>query len=551
MITGSLLPTYELAYAEYFAKFVAAYRQAGIPTDYVSMQNEPLYVPEDYPGMRVLPDQAATFLGRHLGPALDRAGLDDVTILAYDHNWDIPDYPEAIYADREAARQVPGTAWHCYAGEVSGQSVSHNNYPHAQSFLTECSGGAWQGTRDEAFELTMGAVIGGPRHWGQSVVLWNLALDQRNGPFIGGCDDCRGVVTVDDDGTVTKNLEYWALGHASRFVAPGAVRIGSSEPVGSTVANVAYANPDGSIVMVAFNRGSRTATFDIGVGDRYLTASLAPGAAATYRWRAPDRLGPAGDLGWVDLDFGRGPAGTPTGRLTASVGPEVIAGLHQVKLGDTWLAYAVPYGAAVERSGPVTALPRGVWKLTADGVTPTEQEPLANMVDGDLATRWSSGEGQADDMSLTVDLGSEQVFTEISLHVGAAIGDYLRSHVVQVSDDGASWQAIARGPGRTGEMIISLPPTRARYLRIRSGGQSGSRWSIAELEVRRADLQAGVPPIGWNLVRDSATLSDGSTVVGYYNRGRRTQAVPWPVPGFHYGYRLPPTAAVTFVALTE
>ena len=53
--------------------------------------------------MGVMPDQAARFLGRHLGPTLDREGLDDTTILGYDHNWDITDYPEAIYADRRAA----------------------------------------------------------------------------------------------------------------------------------------------------------------------------------------------------------------------------------------------------------------------------------------------------------------------------------------------------------------------------------------------------------------------------------------------------------------
>ena len=221
LVQGSLRQKYEKAYAQYFVKFVRAYAKAGIPTDYVSLQNEPLYEPEDYPGMGVMPDQAARFLGRHLGPALDRAGLDDTTILGYDHNWDITDYPEAIYHDRRAARYVPGTAWHCYGGEVSAQSVSHNNYPHAQAFLTECSGGEWQGTPDEAFDLTMDSVIGVPRNWGQSVILWNLALDQRNGPFIGGCKTCRGVVTVNDDGTVTKNLEYWALAHASRFVAAG------------------------------------------------------------------------------------------------------------------------------------------------------------------------------------------------------------------------------------------------------------------------------------------------------------------------------------------
>jgi O-glycosyl hydrolase len=549
LITGSLLPTYHRTYAQYFVEFIRAYARAGIPTDYVSLQNEPLYEPEDYPGMGVMPDQAATFLGRHLGPVLDRAGLDDTTILGYDHNWDITDYPEAIYHDRRAARFVPGTAWHCYAGEVTAQSVSHNSYPHAQAFLTECSGGGWQRTTDRAFDLTMDSVIGVPRNWGQSVILWNLALDQRHGPFIGGCADCRGVVTVNDDGTVTKNLEYWALAHASRFVRPGAVRIGSSQPAGSPVSNVAYRNRDGSMVVVAHNQGHQSRAFDLTIGNRHVGVTLAPGAAATYRFRAPDRLAPVGDLGWVDLDYGRGPAGTPSGRLIASVGPEVVAAMSQVELGNRWLAYTLPYGAELKRTGAATALDRADWKLTADGVTATEDDPLAHVRDGDRKTRWTSGKGQTRGMSLTVDLGHRQEFTEVSLDVGESAGDYLRSYLVQVSDDGAGWRSVARGPGRTGELIIALPETTARYVRISSGTDSGSWWSIAELNLRHADLTTGSAPVGRDLVRDSGTLSDGSRVVGYYNDGRRAQSVAWPVRGFGYDYRLPPTATATFVLI--
>lgn len=548
LVQGSLKKTYEKTYAEYLVKAIRAYARAGIPTDYVSLQNEPLYEPADYPGMGVMPDQAARVLGRHLGPALERAGLDDTTILAYDHNWDVTDYPEAIYSDRRAARYVPGTAWHCYGGQVTAQSVSHNNYPHAQSFLTECSGGEWQGTPDEAFDLTMDSVIGVPRNWGQSVILWNLALDQDNGPFIGGCTTCRGVVTVNTEtGAVTKNLEYWALAHASRFVAPGAVRIGSSQPAGSPVSNVAYRNRDGSLVVVAHNQGHQAQSVELAVGDRHVTTTLAPGAAATYRFRAPDRLAAAGDLGWVDLDYGRGPAGTPSGRLTASVGPEVIAALSQVKLGDRWLAYALPYGAELRRSGTATTLDRTGWTVTADGVTPVAADPLSHLLDSDPATRWSSGKGQDDDMSLTVDLGRTQTFSEVSLDVGASTGDYLRSYVVQVSDDGAIWRSVARGPGRTGEMIIALPATTARYLRISSGTGSGSWWSIAELNLRNAGPGGTPSPAGRDLIRDAATLADGSHVIGYYNDGRGTQTVPWPVTGFGYDYRLPATAAATFV----
>ena len=201
LITGHLLPQYEHAYAQYFVKFIQAYREAGIPTDYVSMQNEPLYEPGDYPGMGVFPPQEAEFIAARLTPALRGAGLQ-TKILAYDHNWDIPDYPEAVHS--AVAPYTVGTAWHCYAGEVVSQSVSHNNYPQAQAFLTECSGGDWQGDRTRAFKLSMDSVINVPRNWGQSVVLWNLALDQDHGPHVGGCTDCRGLVTTHSDGTVTK-----------------------------------------------------------------------------------------------------------------------------------------------------------------------------------------------------------------------------------------------------------------------------------------------------------------------------------------------------------
>ena len=195
--------------------------------------------------------------------------------------------------------------------------------------------------------------------------------------------------------------------------------------------------------------------------------------------------------------------------------------MSQVKLGDRWLAYALPYGAELKRSGAATALDRADWTVTAAGVTPTAEDPLAHLLDGDPATRWSSGEGQAEDMNLTVDLGRAQTFTEVSLDVGKSTGDYLRSYVVQVSDDGASWRSVARGPGRTGEMIIALPETTARYVRISSGASSGSWWSIAELNLRHADLATTPGPVGRDLIRDSDVLTDGSRVVGYYNDGRR------------------------------
>ena len=312
---------------------------------------------------------------------------------------------------------------------------------------------------------------------------------------------------------------------------------------------MAFRNPDGSMIMVAYNSATSAKSFDVAVGNRHFSARLAPGAAATYRWQSPDRLPSPRGLGFVDLDFGPGPAGTPTGRLVQSVGDEVIGQLSQVKLGNRWLAYSLPYGASLQSAGPVTTLPRDGWTFSSSGTQPVDSDTFANLVDGDLATRWSSGTGQSVGMSLSVDLGREQTFDQISLDSGSSVGDYLRRYVVQVSDDGSSWRDVARGPGRTGEMVIALPPTTTRYLRLVSDASSGSWWSIHELNLRNTTA-GSAGSAGGSLIADSARLH-GHRVIGYYNAGDAPATVPWPVDGFAYTYQLPPTAAVTFAVLGD
>jgi glucosylceramidase len=117
-------------------------------------------------------------------------------------------------------------------------------------------------------------------------VLWNLALDENHGPHAGGCTDCRGVVTIDSaTGAVTRNLEYYVLGHASRFVRPGAHRIESTTGVRG-LESVAFRNvDDGSLAMIVLNGARRQRAFSVNVADRSFQYALPAGAVATFVWK--------------------------------------------------------------------------------------------------------------------------------------------------------------------------------------------------------------------------------------------------------------------------
>ena len=286
MIKGTLRDDAYAPFAEYFRKFIQAYAAEGVPVHLVSVQNEPHFEPNDYPGMRLDPPARARFIGRHLGPLLAQSGIR-TQILDWDHNWDEPNSPLQVLADSVARPYVSGVAWHCYGGDVSAQSVVHDAYPAKDAYFTECSGGAWAPKFGDNLVWTVRhLVIGATRHWARGVLMWNLALDEAHGPHLGGCGDCRGVVTIASaTGTVTRNEEYYALGHASRFVRPGARRIASATGVAG-LESVAFRNvDDGSLVLIVLNPNSQAVSFAMRSGPRSFQATLPASAVATFLWR--------------------------------------------------------------------------------------------------------------------------------------------------------------------------------------------------------------------------------------------------------------------------
>lgn len=283
---GSLQPEYYSAYADYFVRFVQSYDEEGITINAITPQNEPRHTTDSYPTMAMSAEAQATFVRDHLGPAFAEAGLE-TRILIWDHNWDMEDYPLTVLADDAARAYIDGVAWHCYGGNVSAQTRVHDAYPDIDTYFTECSGGEWD--QNFASVITWNArnlFIGGTRNWAKAVLLWNLVLDENNGPHQGGCDNCRGLLTLNQNDTYDREPEYYVVGHFSKFVRPGASRIHSTSHLG-TIETVAFENPDESVVLIAVNAGNQPANLDVVLGDEtYRYASLPAQSLLTIRWRS-------------------------------------------------------------------------------------------------------------------------------------------------------------------------------------------------------------------------------------------------------------------------
>ena len=285
MIGGTLNASAYEPYATYLVKCIQAYAAEGVPLYAITPQNEPLHAPSGYPGMLLSDREEGDLIKNHIGPAFAAHGIS-TKILIYDHNWDTPEYPEAILADRAAAAYVAGSAFHGYAGDPSAQSRVHDAYPDKEIYFTECSGGSW--SPDFATNLqwmTKNLIIGTIRHWAKTVTLWNVALDEKNGPQNGGCTDCRGVVTIDQQtGAISYNVEYYVLGHLSTFVVPSAYRIASSLMESDEIEQVAFRNPDGSKALLVLNAAPSSTTVSVQWNTASFVSVLPAGAVATFTW---------------------------------------------------------------------------------------------------------------------------------------------------------------------------------------------------------------------------------------------------------------------------
>lgn len=278
-IGGQLKPEYYATYSNYFIKYVNAMKAQGITITAITPQNEPQN-PNNNPSLSMSAEQQLAFIKTNMGPAFKTAGLT-TKIITWDHNADMPNYPLTVLADADANTFVDGSAFHLYAGDVSALGTVHDAYPTKNIYFTEqytATTGQFAG--DLKWHLK-NVIIGTMRNWSRTALEWNLANDASFGPHTdGGCTTCKGALTIASG--VFKNVAYYIIGHASKFVTPGSVRIGSN--LISGLNNVAFKRPDGKKVLIVENDNDATTAFTIAFGGKKAAVSLSGGGVATFVW---------------------------------------------------------------------------------------------------------------------------------------------------------------------------------------------------------------------------------------------------------------------------
>jgi glucosylceramidase len=277
---GSLRPEFYETYANYFVKYIQAMEAEGIAIDAITLQNEPEH-PGNKPSMLMTAEEQALFVKKHLGPAFETAGIK-TKIVVYDHNCDHPNYPITVLNDAEARKYIDGSAFHLYLGDISALSEVHEAHPDKNIYFTE----QWtspKGTFDGDLRWhTKELIVGATRNWSRTVLEWNLAADADFNPHTdeGGCTMCMGALTIGD--SVSRNVSYYIIGQASKFVRPGSVRIASNTI--DMLPNVAFITPDGKKVLVVVNDSNVSKKFAVKTYAGSFATELDASSVGTFVW---------------------------------------------------------------------------------------------------------------------------------------------------------------------------------------------------------------------------------------------------------------------------
>ena len=278
---GSLQAQYYSAYAQYFVKYIQGMQAEGIKITAITPQNEPLN-PYNTPSLVMQATEQANFIANNLGPAFQAAGIT-TKIVVYDHNCDVTSYPISILNNSAASAYVDGSAFHLYGGDISAMTTVHNAAPSKNVYFTEQYTSATATFSDDLKWLVKNVVIGSMRNWSKNALIWNLATNGSYGPHTnGGCTTCKGAFTITSSDSYTKNVAYYIVAQASKFIPAGSIRINST--VASGLNTVAFKRPDGKHVLLVENDNPFALTYNIKYNGEWIVTKIEANSVGTYIW---------------------------------------------------------------------------------------------------------------------------------------------------------------------------------------------------------------------------------------------------------------------------
>ena len=276
---GHLEKKYYQQMASYIGKFVDAYQKNGISIRAVTSQNEPNEV-QKWPSCEYSNEEEAEFL-KSLIPEMKRRG---VRILCWDSNKDLMrQRAEYLMRDPKICHDIDGVAFHWYSGGFYEELEKlHHKFPKLALCATECC----VVMPEHMDEWSIGEryahdMIQDFNHGTSLWLDWNLYLDEKSGPkFVE--NPCAAPIILDRDRQQAVCMSsYYYIGHLSRYIQRGAVRIGTAGNEESNIDVCSFENPDRTYCTVLMNREETKKSVSLCLGEEQLMLELLPHSIVT------------------------------------------------------------------------------------------------------------------------------------------------------------------------------------------------------------------------------------------------------------------------------
>lgn len=258
---GHLLPEFFDSWAKYYVKFIEEYRKQGLSMWGITVQNEPAAV-QRWDSCIYSAEEERDFVKNHLGPIMKNSTAKDVNILIWDHNRDIiVERAKTVLEDPEASKYIWGTGFHWYVSEAfENVGEVHHLFPDKGLLFTEgCQEGGVHLNSWKTGERYARNMIGDFNNWCQGYIDWNLFLDNTGGPnHVNNLCDAPIIIDIFPEKIIHES-SYYYIGHFSKYVKPGAVRIDVQST--SSLQHVAFKNIDGSVSFIVLNETDNDHSF--------------------------------------------------------------------------------------------------------------------------------------------------------------------------------------------------------------------------------------------------------------------------------------------------